>query len=68
MLCICIIQGEKTAEIICKYLTIDIEPGDMKQVKKINNNNNNTSYNDIVPIVVKSIHWRIGHFWLAGTF
>jgi len=34
MLCICIIQGEKTAEIICKYLTIDIEPGDMKQVKK----------------------------------
>lgn len=43
MLCICIIQGEKTAEIICKYLIIDIEPGDMKQVKN-NNNNNNTSY------------------------
>jgi len=29
---LCITQGEKTAVIICKYLTIDIEPGDMKQV------------------------------------
>ncbi|CAH1724354.1 unnamed protein product [Aphis gossypii] len=26
-------KGEKTAEIICKYLTIDIEPGDMKQLE-----------------------------------
>lgn len=29
---ICVPQGEKTAVIICKYLTIDIEPDDMKQV------------------------------------
>lgn len=27
-------QGEKTAEIICKYLTIDAEPNDMRQVFK----------------------------------
>ncbi|XP_060871411.1 gustatory receptor for sugar taste 43a-like [Metopolophium dirhodum] len=26
-------KGEKTAVIICKYLTIDIEPGDMKQLE-----------------------------------
>ncbi|XP_060835416.1 gustatory receptor for sugar taste 43a-like [Rhopalosiphum padi] len=26
-------KGEKTAEIICKHLTIDIEPGDMKQLE-----------------------------------
>lgn len=25
-------QGERTAVIICKYLTLDVEPDDMKQV------------------------------------
>lgn len=27
-----IAQGEKTAVIICKYLTLDVEPDEMKQV------------------------------------